>query len=310
MHDWVYPRCLKNPVFRDFQEACGNELVRLGEKDPQVVVLGVGVASEAWTAMFAEKYPERFFNFDSAEVTMLGAAVGLAAAGKIPFAIINRDCVTDPYGIQIRQALAGIDGNVKIIATPARADADENLPARNENLSFVRNIPGIAMIVPADAVETTQVVEAAHRYRGPVCILPAQGPFPVVFSNGYRFQIGKGTVIAEGNDLAIFAVGTMVYLALKAAQILGEKGITARVVNLSTVIPVDEEAIIDSMKKTGAVLTVEDQLEVEGVGAAVRKLLSGFSSVPVEVAGADNPSHLGISPEDIVEAARRSLKRK
>jgi len=315
--------CLEKPDPQALRDAYGSTLVKLGEKDRNVVVLDADLSSSTRTSMFAAKFPDRFFNMGLAEQNMMGTAAGLAKGGKIPFASTFAIFASGRAWEQIRQSIAYSRLNVKIVATHGGITVGEDGPSHQtaEDLAIMRVIPGMTLIVPADAVETGQAVEAAYRHQGPVFMRLTRGKFPTVFTEDYEFQIGKGTVVNEGEDLTIFACGLMVYHALQAAKILSEKGISARVVNLSTLKPLDRELIVESAKKTRAVVTAEEHSIIGGLGSAVTEVLSTAFPVPVEMIGVKDSfgtsgqaeellKYFELEPGDLVRAGLRAVERK
>ena len=253
--------CLEHPDPRALRDAYGNTLVELGREDSRVVVLDADLSSSTRTSVFAKKYPGRFFNLGVAEQNMMGVAAGLSAGGKIPFASTFAIFASGRAWDQVRQSIAYSKFNVKIVATHGGITVGEDGASHQvtEDLALMRVIPGMTVIVPADAVETAAAVEAAYRYNGPVFIRLTRAKFPTVFTPEYRFEIGKGVILKEGADVTIFATGLMVYQSLRAASRLAEKDVSARVVNISTLKPIDEDLIVESVGKTGAAVTRLDK---------------------------------------------------
>jgi len=315
--------CLEHPDPRALRDAYGNALVALGHEDSRLVVLDADLSSSTRTAIFAKKFPGRFFNLGVAEQNMMGVAAGLSAGGKIPFVSTFAIFAAGRAWDQVRQSIAYSKFNVKIVATHGGITVGEDGASHQvtEDLALMRVIPGMTVIVPADAVETAAAVEAAYRHKGPVFIRLTRAKFPTVFSPEYRFEIGKGVILKEGTDVTIFTTGLMVYQSLRAARKLAEKDVSARVVNISTLKPIDEDLIVESVGKTGAAVTAEEHSVIGGLGSAVAEIISTRCPVPLEMVGVkdafgcsgsaeDLIEHHRLRPEDVLLAAQRSTRRK
>lgn len=305
------------------RDAYGKALVKLGKINKDVVVLDADLSKSTKTADFQKEYPERFFNMGIAEQNLIGTAAGFAAAGKIPFASTFAVFAVGRAYDQIRNSIAYPHLNVKIAATHAGLTVGEDGGSHQmiEDIALTRAIPGVTVIVPADAVETEQAIFAAAEYDGPVYIRLGRPGVPVLFDESYEFKIGKAKLVTEGSDVTIFATGIMVSKAVEAVEILKEKGISAEVINISTIKPLDAEAVIASVKKTKCCVTCEEHNILGGLGSAIAETLVEDTPVPMERVGVKDvfgrsgkPDELlemyGLTPKDIVEKAELVIKRK
>lgn len=306
------------------RDAYGQALVKLGGENIDIVVLDADLSKSTKTADFHKVYPERFFNMGIAEQNLIGFSAGLAAAGKIPFASTFAIFATGRAFEQIRNSVAYPKLNVKIAATHAGISVGEDGASHQaiEDLAIMRAIPNMTVLVPADAVETGQIIRAAAEFQGPVYIRMGRLAVPVLFDETkYSFTIGKANIIREGKDVAIIANGLMVAEALKAAEELKNQGIEATVVNCASLKPLDEETIINVAKLTGAVVTAEEHSIIGGLGSAVAEVLSENSPVPLRRVGvkdtfgeSGNPEELlekyGLTAHEIVISVKEVIKRK
>ncbi|MGI6605054.1 MAG: transketolase family protein [bacterium] len=305
------------------REAYGEALVELGRECKDVVVLDADLSKSTKTASFAKIFPERFYNMGIAEANMMGTAAGLAAAGKIPFVSTFAVFATGRAFDQIRNSIAYPHLNVKICASHAGVTVGEDGGSHQsiEDISLMRSLPGMTVIVPADGPETKQAVRAAAELEGPVYIRLGRSGVPVLFDAEYEFVVGKAATLRQGEDVALLACGIMVAEALEAARTLAEKGIRAQVLNVSTIKPLDTEAVVAAARKTGAVVTCEEHSIIGGLGGAVAETLAEQCPVPLERVGvrdqfgqSGKPSELlaeyGLTVQHIVAAAERVLARK
>ncbi|HHV64871.1 MAG TPA: transketolase family protein [Peptococcaceae bacterium] len=305
------------------RDAYGQALVELGRENKDLVVLDADLSKSTKTADFAKVFPERFFNMGIAEQNLIGFSAGLAAAGKIPFASTFAVFATGRAFEQIRNSVAYPRLNVKIAATHAGISVGEDGASHQsvEDLSLMRGLPNMTVLVPADAQETYQVIKAAAAYEGPVYIRLGRLAVPVLFDDSYKFTIGKANVLRPGRDVAIIANGLMVGEALKAADILLEQRVEAAVVNCASLKPFDSETIIEVVKETGAVVTSEEHSIIGGLGSAVAETLSENYPVFLERVGikdtfgeSGRPHELlakyGLTAKDIIKAVARVLIRK
>ena len=266
------------------RESYGNALVELGAENPNVVVLDADLAAATKTGMFKKAYPDRHIDCGIAEGNMMGVAAGLATTGKIPFASSFAMFAAGRAFEQVRNSIGYPHLNVKIGATHAGITVGEDGATHqcNEDIALMRTIPGMIVMCPADDVEARAAVKAAAEYEGPVYLRFGRAACPVINDRpDYQFEIGKGNVVREGSDLTIVATGICVGNALEAAEMLAADGISAEVINICTIKPLDEELIVKSAKKTGRVVTAEEHSVIGGLGSAVCDALCKFYPVPV-----------------------------
>ena len=255
----------------------GSALVELGKEHEELVVLDADLAGSTQTGVFAKAFPERHINCGIAEANMTGVAAGLAAAGKIPFMSSFAMFATARNFEQIRNSIGYPQLNVKIAASHAGISVGEDGATHQclEDMALMRQIPGMVVLNPADDVEARAAIKAAFEYVGPVYIRLGRLAVPVLNDEeNYKFEIGKGVVLKEGTDVTIFATGLEVYEAVLAAEMLEKDGISAEVVNIHTIKPIDKELVIASATKTGKVVTVEEHFTIGGLGSAVCEVLS------------------------------------
>ena len=265
------------------RQAYGEALVKLGKENNDVVVLEADLSKSTMTAYFKKEFPERHINVGIAEADMIGAAAGFTTTGKIPFASTFAMFAAGRAYDQIRNSVAYPKLNVKICPTHAGVSLGEDGGSHQaiEDVALMRVIPGMVVLSPADATETEQMVFAAAKYNGPVYIRLGRLNIPVIYGDDYKFEIGKAHTLTEGNDVAILATGLMVYEALEAAKLLEAKGIKARVINVSTIKPLDEETILKAAKECKFIVTSEEHSVIGGLGGAVSEFLS--ENYPVKV---------------------------
>ena len=266
------------------RESYGNALVELGAENPNVVVLDADLAAATKTGVFKKAYPDRHIDCGIAECNMVGIAAGLATAGKSPFVSSFAMFAAGRAFEQVRNSVGYPHLNVKIGATHAGITVGEDGASHqcNEDIALMRTIPGMVVMCPADDIEAKAAVKAAAEYVGPVYMRFGRAACPVINDKpDYKFEIGKGTVVREGTDLTIVATGICVGNALEAADILAAEGISAEVINICTIKPLDEEIIINSAKKTGKVVTAEEHSVIGGLGSAVCDALCKNYPVPV-----------------------------
>lgn len=301
----------------------GKALAELGGENPDIVVLDADLSGSTQTSRFAKLYPERFFNVGIAEQDLMGTAAGLAVGGKIPFASTFAIFAAGRAWEQIRQTIAYGHLNVKIVASHGGLTVGEDGGSHQalEDLALMRVLPNMVVLVPADGPETRAMVRWAAAYDGPVYIRTSRLPFPVLHSPEHRFHLGQGTILKEGTDVTLAGIGLMVHHCLEAARHLEAEGIFARVLNLSCLKPLDWELVVDSARRTGALVTVEEHLVTGGLGSAVSEVLTDMYPAPLERLGVKDIfgqsgkpeellKHYGLMPEDIVTAAKRVMQRK
>ena len=265
------------------RQAYGEALVKLGKENNDVVVLEADLSKSTMTAYFKKEFPERHINVGIAEADMIGTAAGFATTGKIPFASTFAMFAAGRAYDQIRNSVAYPTLNVKICPTHAGVSLGEDGGSHQaiEDVALMRVIPGMVVLSPADATETEKMVFAAAKYNGPVYIRLGRLNIPVIYGDDYNFEIGKAHTLTEGNDVAILATGLMVYEALEAAKLLEAEGVKARVINVSTIKPLDEETILKAAKECKFIVTSEEHSVIGGLGGAVSEFLA--ENYPVKV---------------------------
>lgn len=258
------------------RESYGNTLVELGQENENLVVLDADLAAATKTGMFMKAFPDRHINCGIAECNMVGVAAGLAATGKVPFASSFAMFAAGRAFEQVRNSVGYPKLNVKIGATHAGISVGEDGATHqcNEDIALMRTIPGMVVINPADDVEARAAVKAAYEHYGPVYLRFGRLPVPIINGEDYKFELGKGVVLREGKDLTIIATGLPVAESLEAAERLAAEGIDAKVINIHTIKPLDEELVIAAAKETGKVVTVEEHSVIGGLGSAVCDVLS------------------------------------
>ncbi len=278
------------------RESYGEALVEIGEKYDNVVVLDADLAGATKTGTFKKRFPERFIDCGIAEANMIDIAAGLAACGKIPFASSFAMFAAGRAYEQVRNGVGYPCLNVKIGASHAGISVGEDGATHqcNEDIALMRTIPGLVVLSPSDDIETKAAVRAAAEHVGPVYIRTSRYASRVINDNAdYKFEIGKGIVCKDGKDVTIVATGIMVSEALEAAQTLEKEGVSARVINIHTIKPLDVEIIVKAAKETGAILTVEEHSVIGGLGEAVSAALA--EEYPVKVKKIGVPDVFGYS---------------
>ena len=259
------------------RESYGNALVELGKEHEEIVVLDADLAAATKTAIFKKAFPERHINCGIAEANMIGVAAGLAAAGKVPFASSFAMFVSGRAYEQVRNSVGYPKLNVKIGASHAGISVGEDGATHqcNEDIALMRMIPEMVVINPSDDVEARAAVKAAYEHDGPVYMRFGSLAVPVINNNpDYKFELGKGVVLREGKDVTIIATGLPVANCLEAAEMLAADGIDAKLINIHTIKPLDEELVVAAAKETGKVVTVEEHSVIGGLGSAVCDVLS------------------------------------
>ena len=302
------------------REAYGKALVKLGKMNDDVVVLDADLSKSTKTNDFLKAYPNRFFNMGIAEQNLVGAACGLAAAGKVPFASTFAMFATGRAFEVIRNSVCYPKLNVKIAATHAGITVGEDGGSHQsvEDISLMRSIPNMTVVVPADGIEAEKMIFAAAEFDGPMYIRLGRSAVPTIFEEDYNFEIGKGVVLRNGNDVTIIACGIMVNEALIAADMLKEENINARVINMSTIKPIDTDLIIKAAKETKAIVTAEEHSVIGGLGSAVSEVVSESNPIIVKKVGMNDcfgesgtPSELlekyGLTAKNIVEKVKEAL---
>ena len=269
----------------------GSALVELGKEHEELVVLDADLAGSTQTGVFGKVFPDRHINCGIAEANMTGVAAGLAAVGKIPFMSSFAMFATARNFEQIRNSIGYPGLNVKIAASHAGISVGEDGATHQclEDMALMRQIPGMVVLNPADDVEARAAIKAAYEHVGPVYIRLGRLAVPVLNDEeNYKFELGKGVVLKEGTDVTIFATGLEVYEAVLAAEMLEKDGISAEIVNIHTIKPIDKELVISSATKTGKVVTVEEHFTIGGLGSAVCEVLSENAPTKVLRIGIDD----------------------
>jgi transketolase len=285
------------------REAYGEALKKLAASNPNVVVLDADLSGSTKTAEFKKVSPERFFNVGIAEQNLIGTAAGLSLAGKIPFASSFAMFAAGRAFEIVRNTVAYPSLNVKIAATHAGLTVGEDGGSHQaiEDLSLMRSIPNMMVINPADSREAEQAVLKAAEYVGPVYIRLGRMAVEDVYDDSYVFELGKGVLLRDGKDAAIIATGLMVQEALKAYESLKEDGISAKVINIHTIKPIDREIIISAAKETKAIVTAEEHSIIGGLGSAVLEVLSDEYPVPLKRVGVMDTFGESGKPKDLLE---------
>ena len=306
------------------RDAYGKTLVELGRENPNIVVLDADLSCSTKTALFGKEFPNRFFDMGIAEQDMISTAAGLAASGKIAFASTFAVFGSGRAWDQVRMMCAYTRQNVKVVVTHGGITTGEDGASHqaNEDISIMRSLPNLTVVVPSDAIETEKAIRAVADFHGPVYVRLSRLATPLINEDiKYAFKLGKGVLKKEGRDISIFACGIMVGTALEAAKILEKENISAEVINIHTIKPLDKSIIIKSATKTKAVVTAEEHSIIGGLGSAVSEVLVENIPVPMARVGVKDtfgesgkPHELlikyGLTSSDIVKAVKSVLARK
>jgi len=306
------------------RDAYGEALIEIGKENENVVVLDADLSKSTKTYGFGQEFPNRFINVGIAEQNLIGMAAGLSTAGKIPFASTFAMFATGRAFEVIRNSVGYPKLNVKICATHSGITVGEDGASHQalEDISCMRVIPNMTVIVPADGVETKAAIHAIAKMNGPVYVRLGRLAVPTINDEAsYKFEIGKGITLKEGSDVTIIATGLMVSEALEAAKELETKGVNARVINIHTIKPIDAELIIKAAKETRAIVTVEEHNIIGGLGSAVSEVISENFPVLLKRIGTNDtfgesgkPAELlkkyGLTKDNIVEAVTDIIKKK
>jgi len=311
------------PQEASLREAYGKTLVELGRKNPDIVVLDADLSRSTMTHLFAREFPERFFDCGIAEQNMVSIAAGLAASGKIPFASTFAVFVPGRCFDQLRMSIAQPGLNVKLVVTHGGITVGEDGTSHHSiaDLSLICSLPGFTVIVPADAIEAAQAIRVAAASYGPFYVRLCRPKIPLVYTDDYRFSLGKAITMRQGRDATIIAIGVMVAAALEAADNLKQEGIDCCVLNMSTLKPIDEAAIIKAAADTGAIVTAEEHLEHGGLGSMVAQIVARHQPVPMEFVAikdtyaksgkaAELLQRYGLTAKDIEQAVHAVLKKR
>ncbi len=301
----------------------GDGVIEAGKKNVQVVVLTADLAESTRVLNFQKQFPNRFIECGVAEQNMVGVAAGLALSGKIPFASSYATFVPGRAWDQIRVSVCYTDANVKIIGAHAGISVGPDGATHQalEDIAMLRPLPNLTILVPCDYEEARKITLAAAEHTGPVYIRLTREKTPVITTSNTPFKIGVSTVMTAGKDVTIIACGPLVYEALLAATTLNEQGIHAEVINASTIKPFDEKTLLESLKKTGCCVTVEEHQVIGGLFGVVSETLSRAFPCPVESIGMQNtfgesgePAELlekyGMTAKDVINAVKRVVQRK
>jgi len=301
----------------------GKALLTLGRENPKVVVVGADTTESLKTVMFGKEFPHRLFNIGIAEQSMIGVAAGLAASGKIAFAATYAVFGTAQVYHVIRQSVAYPKLNVKIFCSHAgpTVGPDGATHQMNEDIGLMRGLPNMTVIVPCDALEMERMVHAAAAWEGPIYCRFSRSDCPTITSPNDTFTIGRATVMRDGSDVTLIGCGIMVSRCLEAAEKLKQANIKARVVNMSTIKPLDIEVVKEAAKETGAIVTAEEHSIVHGLGSVIAMEVSKGKPVPVESIGVPDIFGMsgeayelletyGLTTEKIVQTAKQVVKRR
>lgn len=302
------------------RQAYGEALVEIGEKNKNLVVMDADLSKSTMTAAFSKAYPERFFNMGIAEQNMYGVAAGLASSGKTVVASTFAMFAAGRAFEIIRNSIGYPKLNVKICATHAGVTVGEDGASHQaiEDIALMRSIPGMTVLNPSDGVSAKKAIEAAIEMNGPCYVRLGRAAVPVVYDEDMDFEIGKGLTVKEGNDVAIVATGIMVNEAIMAAEQLAAEGIAARVIDIHTIKPIDEEIIIKAAKETKGIVTAEEHSVIGGLGSAVAEVTAKNAPAKIKMIGIQDrfgqsgkPNQLmeeyNITAADIVKACKELL---
>jgi transketolase len=308
---------------KDTRSGFGDGLTELGKSNPNVVALCADLTGSLKMNEFKKNHPERFFQVGVAEANMIGIAAGLTIGGKIPFTGTFANFSTGRVYDQIRQSIAYSGKNVKICASHAGITLGEDGATHQilEDIGMMKMLPGMTVINTCDYNQTKAATIAIANYKGPVYLRFGRPKVPVFTPKNQNFEIGKAIQLQDGKDVTIIATGHLVWESLEAAKILHEKGVSADIINIHTIKPLDQDAIIKSVNKTGCVVTAEEHNYMGGLGESVSRVLASNSPAPQEFVAINDtfgesgtPAQLmekyGLSANSIVEKAERVLKRK
>jgi transketolase len=291
------------PALSSTRETYGRALVELGRANPDIVVLDADLSKSTMTHLFAREFPRRFFDCGVAEQNMIGIAAGLAASGKTAFAGTFAVFATARCFDQLRVCVAQPHLNVKVVATHGGITVGEDGASHHaiEDLALACALPGFTVIVPADGVETDAVIRAVAETPGPFYVRLGRPKVPEVLARERRFVIGRAVTLRQGGDATIIAIGVMVSRALEAARSLAQQGIDCRVLNMSTLKPIDTVAIVQAARETGAIVTAEEHLEHGGLGSRVAQVVAQNQAVPMSFVAIKDLFAKSGTPEQLLE---------
>jgi transketolase len=305
------------------REAFGKALVELGRSNPHVVTLDADLSKSTYTAGFGKEFPERFFECGIAESNMVAIGAGLASAGKIPFASSFSVFLLNKGFEQLRVTAAYPNVNLKVVGTHSGISIGEDGPSQMsiEDLGLACSLPGFTVICPADEVAAMELVKAAAAHVGPVFLRMGRAKAPIIYPAGQAFEIGKSIELIGGTDVTLIATGLLVAESIRAAEALEAEGVSARVIDMHTIKPLDRDAIARAARETGALVVAEEHLADAGLGVRVAQIVAETQPAPMEFVGVQNtyaesatPDQLldkyGLRAKDVAAAARRAIARK
>ena len=311
------------PLGAATREAFGDELVALGRSHAEVVVIDGDVNNSTYTNKFMKEFPDRFFGCGIAESNMIGIASGLAACGKVPFVSSFSVFLVNNAYEQLRMSVAYPHLGVKCVGTHAGISIGEDGPSQMalEDVAATRALAGFVVLVPADERSTRSAIRAAYAHDGPVYVRTGRPKAPIVYQDGVEVRIGKAITVRDGTDITLLANGLLVAAALGAADALAQDGVRARVLDMVSTKPIDEDAIGTAARETGAFVVAEEHLHAGGLGSAIAEAVATTTPVPIEFvdigdryAESGSPEELmqqyGLTAPDVARAARRALERK
>lgn len=305
------------------RDAFGEEVVALGKENKNIVVLSGDLEDATRAEYFKKAIPERFFNLGIAEQDVIGTAAGFSLLGFIPFACSFAVFLTNRAYDMLRIDVCYNNCNVKVVCSHAGLTVGEDGATAQclEDFAIMRVLPNIVVVCPVDFIEAKKATRAITAHRGPVYMRTGRAPFPIITKESDPFVIGKATILREGKDATVIACGLMVYESLQAAELLKKENIEIRVVNMHTIKPIDANVIVDSVKKTGAIVTAEEHQVFGGLGSAVAEALAKSAPAPMEMVAVNDVFGESGDPQgllrkyhlkdvDIAEAVKRAIKRK
>lgn len=308
---------------KDTRSGFGDGIVEAARSNPNIVALTADLAGSLKLNQFMKEFPERFIQVGIAEANMMGIAAGLTIGGKIPFTTTFANFSTGRVYDQIRQSIAYSGKNVKICASHAGLTLGEDGATHQilEDIGMMKMLPGMTVIVPCDYNQTKLATMAVAEYQGPVYLRFGRPSWPIFTDLNQPFVIGKAQQFSEGTDVSIFACGHMVWKAIEASKALEEKGISVELINIHTIKPLDEEAVLKSIRKTKCAVTVEEHNIIGGLGDSIAQVASRHFPVPIEYVGTNDtfgesgtPDQLltkyGLDTPNIIEAVEKVMKRK
>lgn len=288
------------------RDGFGQELVALGKENEKIVVVSADLEDSTRAEYFRDAYPERFFTVGIAEQDMVGMAAGLSSLGFIPFINSFAVFLTNRAYDMLRLDICYNNSNVKIVCSHAGVTVGEDGASAQclEDIAIMRVLPNMVFICPVDIHEARKATRAMAEYKGPVYLRTSRAALPIITDEATTFRIGKANVVREGRDVTLIGCGLMVYESLQAAEILRKEGIEARVINMHTIKPIDEDVIIESVRKTGAIVTAEEHQIYGGLGSAVAEVLARIMPAPLEMIAVHDTFGTSGKPEELLQKYR------